>query len=195
MVSISAPPPPVFTPTIKRAISWQPGSPFTLFISSLFLSLPRLGVARLVKSPPQKKRHTRNQSESDNGVARHRLPPLPRKNQRGKTSTALGKGAKPKPAVARRVSSLPKPIQQVPKQQETRRNAQTQTDAAAARGVEDPSRQGQRWERDDIVREVRMCGDLVLEMVSDACELGELYKKERRRGSRRRQGGCCCAVM
>ena len=123
MVSISDPPPPVFTPTIKRAISWQPGSPFTLFISSLFLSLPRLGVARLVKSPPQKKRHTRNQSESDNGVARHRLPPLPRKNQRGKTSTALGKGAKPKPAVARRVSSLPKPIQQVPKQQETRRNA------------------------------------------------------------------------
>ena len=128
-------------------------------------------------------------------MARHRLPPLPRKNQRGKTSTALGKGAKPKPAVARRVSSLPKPIQQVPKQQETRRNAQTQTDAAAARGAEEPSRQGQRRERDDIVREVRMCGDLVLEMVSDACELGELYKKERRKGSRRRQGGCCCAVM
>ena len=42
----------------------------------------------------------------------------------------------------------------------------------------------------DIVKDVRMCHDLVGEMVSSAWELGELYRKERKK-SERKQNACC----
>ena len=46
----------------------------------------------------------------------------------------------------------------------------------------------------DIFQDIRLCGDLLQEMVANACELSELYEKERRRSLKRQKALGCCAI-
>ncbi|QDZ21483.1 hypothetical protein HOP50_05g40080 [Chloropicon primus] len=159
----------------------------------------------LVKSPPEKKPVPRIEEReiptpAPDEVARHKLPPLPRKNQEPR-GEAAGKPPRSKAAVARRVSSLPKPIQQIPKGSpenhgSKQRNAETQTEQSAedAPGKVKANSTNKEFFGDfDILKEIRLCGDLLQEMVESACDLSELYQKERRRTSRKQKA--CCTIM
>ena len=127
----------------------------------------------MVKSPPEIKKKLRDESK-------HKLPPLPRTR---KSQTA--RPQKSRSVIARRVSSLPKPIQQNRRRETKVRDAETQTEE-----IEEP----RRGVNDDILADIRFCGDLLHEMICSACELSEIYQKERKRDLMRRSTSCCIVM-
>ena len=145
---------------------------------------------RLVKSPPQKKKPARDvggRGEDGGPEAKYKLPPPPK--SRGKS----------KSVIARRISSLPKPIEQKsaspresPKQSPKHRQRDVETQTEGEREEREEEREDVK--KKDIFQDIRLCGDLLQEMVANACELSELYEKERRRSLKRQKALGCCAI-
>ncbi len=183
------------------------------------LSPPPLSLLlfRLVKSPPKDKgkgaalrrnvphlpplpKHPAASSSSSSsgggggggggGKSRGKSNPVSQGQDRGRGGRAK---APESPTIARRMSSLPKPIAQKPESLTSSPTGRSLADAGTQ--TEGPVATTAPATMAPATEEGRLCGALLLEMVDTARELGEIYRKERKRTKARRQRNqLCCAI-
>ena len=145
------------------------------------------------------------------------LPPLPSGKSKGKGVKTMprstGTPTTPRAQIARRISSLPKPIEQKSSPPShgvkgIHKDVQTQTEKngngvgdgnsfSIATSVQQQQHGGPHMRKHPLVpaqgmlQDIRICGDLLQEMIYEAVALGEIYQKERKRGKSRQKGSCC----